>query len=220
VGGQVGVPKAMTAKPPTFDYQPPKGCNGPWAKVVLEVDFSVPAGKQYDRTASIWLGGANIYFGTTQEPDAKNGARWHVERDLSDYAALFRSAQAGQAIINNWLSERYTSAIMGSARLVFYPAGAGTPQGSAADAVYPLSTDPRGNATVVQGGRERLDRELTLPRNVRRAYLDVIAQSQGNDEPWYTCIDDAYVARTQAFALESPYDGAPCKNAAAATCER
>ncbi|MEX1828865.1 peptide-N4-asparagine amidase [Luteibacter sp. CQ10] len=207
--GQTGDPKAMTATPLAFDYRPPEGCAGPWAKVVLEADFSVPAGKQYDRTASIWLGGANVYFGTTQEPDAKNGASWHVERDLTDYAALFRSARPGQAIVNNWLSERYTSAITGSARLVFYPAGAGAPQGVAADAVYPLGADPRGNATIVQDGRETLSRTLTLPRNVTQAYLDVIAQSQGNDEPWYTCIDDAYVARTQTFALESPYEGAP-----------
>src|ERR1700754_5055636 len=94
--GQVGDPKAMTAKPLMFDYQPPKDCGSTWSKVVLEVDFAVPAGRQYDRTAAIWLGGTNLYFGTTQEPDANIGARWHVERDLTDYAPLFRSAQPGQ----------------------------------------------------------------------------------------------------------------------------
>ncbi|MDF4003054.1 peptide-N(4)-(N-acetyl-beta-glucosaminyl)asparagine amidase [Luteibacter sp. PPL552] len=207
--GETGDPKAMTATPLTFDYQPPKACDGPWAKVVLEMDVSVPAGKQYDRTASIWLGGTAIYFGTTQEPSADVGARWHVERDLTDYAALFRGARPGQAIVNNWLSDRYTSAITASARLVFYPAGAVAPAVAPADAVYPLSDDPRGAATVVQDGAQRLHGSLTLPRNVTRAYLDVIAQSQGNDEPWYTCIDDADVTRTQHFALESPYDGAP-----------
>ena len=207
--GQVGDPKAMTAKPLLFDYQAPKDCDDTWSKVVLEVDFSVPAGRQYDRTAAIWLGGTNLYFGTTQEPDAKTGARWHVERDLTDYAALFRTSQPGQVILNNWLSEKYTSVITGSARLVFYPAAHDTAATTAADAVYALSDDPRGEQAALQEGKDRLHKMLTLPRNAERIYMDVIAQSQGNDEPWYTCIDDAYVAQTRNFALESPYDGAP-----------
>lgn len=207
--GQIGDPKAMTAKPLLFDYQPPAECGNAWSKVVLEVDFAVPAGRQYDRTAAIWLGGTNVYFGTTQEPDAKTGARWHVERDLTDYAALFRSVQHGQVILNNWLSDKYTSVIKGSARLVFYPAEHDTPPSTVADAVYALSDDPRGEQAALQDGTDRLHRKLTFPRNAERIYMDVIAQSQGNDEPWYTCIDDAYVAKTQNFALESPYAGAP-----------
>ena len=207
--GQVGDPKAMTAKPVLFDYQPPRDCGDTWSKVVLEVDFSVPAGRQYDRTAAIWLGGTNLYFGTTQEPDAKAGARWHVERDLTDYAPLFRTSQPGQVILNNWLSGKYTSVIQGSARLVFYPAVHDAKAGTGADAVYALSDDPRGEQAALQEGKDRLHKTLTLPRNAERIYMDVIAQSQGNDEPWYTCIDDAYVAQTRDFALESPYDGAP-----------
>jgi len=36
--------------------------------VVLEADDSVTAGRQYDRTAIVRLGGVNLYFGTTMEP--------------------------------------------------------------------------------------------------------------------------------------------------------
>ncbi|HEY4292179.1 peptide-N4-asparagine amidase [Luteibacter sp.] len=207
--GQIGDPKAMTAKPLLFDYAPPKECGKTWSKVVLEVDFSVPAGRQYDRTAGIWLGGTNLYFGTTQEPDATSGARWHVERDLTDYAPLFRDPKPGQVILNNWVSEKYTSVIQASAHLVFYPATQDAPASTAADAVFGLSDDPRGEQAIVQDGKARLHRTLALPRNTERVYMDVFAQSQGNDEPWYTCIDDAYVSKTQTFALESPYDGAP-----------
>ncbi len=215
--GQVGDPKAMTAKPLEFGYQPPKECGTAWSKVVLEVDFSVPAGRQYDRTAAVWLGGTNLYFGTTQEPDARIGAQWHVERDVTDYAPLFRTAQIGQGILNNWLSDKYTSVIHGSARLVFYPAAKGAAPAAGADAVFALSDDPRGSQAALQNGTERLHKQLTLPRNAERIYMDVIAQSQGNDEPWYTCIDDAYVAKTQAFALESPYDGAPLQECGGGT---
>src|SRR5262249_59414197 len=54
--------------PKLFSFAPPTGCSAPWAKVVLAADFSVTAGRQFDRTASIWLGGTNLYFGTTAEP--------------------------------------------------------------------------------------------------------------------------------------------------------
>src|SRR5689334_15723552 len=53
--------------PKSFTFNPPT-CQGPWAKVVLTADFSVEAGRQFDRTAEIWIGGVNIYFGTTSEP--------------------------------------------------------------------------------------------------------------------------------------------------------
>ena len=51
-----------------FDYTPPEACPSPWEKVMFEGDFSVEAGVQFDRTATVWLGGTNIYFGTTMEP--------------------------------------------------------------------------------------------------------------------------------------------------------
>src|SRR5215475_6477417 len=38
----------------SFTFTPPAGCLGPWSKVVLNADFSIQAGRQFDRTASIW----------------------------------------------------------------------------------------------------------------------------------------------------------------------
>src|SRR6185312_1649388 len=42
--------------PKPFSFTPPAGCPGPWAKVVLNADFSIQAGRQFDRTAEIWIG--------------------------------------------------------------------------------------------------------------------------------------------------------------------
>ena len=53
-----------------FTYAPPAGCPGPWAKVVLATDVAVTAGRQFDRTATIFIGGVNVLFGTTAEPRA------------------------------------------------------------------------------------------------------------------------------------------------------
>lgn len=203
-----GDPTAMTAQPHPWHYAPPAACPGPWARVVLEADFSVTAGRQYDRTASLWLEGVNLYFGTTQEPGADVAPRWHVERDLTDYAGLFRHAGEGRAILNNWVSGPYTGVIRGSARLLFYPAAKGVPAAPAADRVYGL-VGGHGAPAPVQDGHAALSRTLLLPRNVERAYLDVIAQSQATDEQWYMCTDDADVAPTREFSLGPPASGDP-----------
>lgn len=178
-----------------FSYAPPAGCSGAWAKVVLEADFSVTAGRQYDRTASLWLGGVNLYFGTTQEPSATVSPAWHVERDLTDYAALLRNAGNGQAIVDNLVNSTYTGVIHGSARLLFYPASARARAADVPDAVYPLGSDPVGSPVTLNTSSDALSRTLSLPTNVERAYLDVFTQSQSNDEFWYTCVPDAYAAQ-------------------------
>ncbi len=56
--------------PKFFTYTPPANCPGPWSAVVLNADWSIDAGRQFDRTAEIWIGGTNVYFGTTSEPSA------------------------------------------------------------------------------------------------------------------------------------------------------
>ncbi|MET3653850.1 peptide-N4-asparagine amidase [Dyella japonica] len=179
-----------------YSYAPPTSCTGAWSKVVLEADFSVTAGRQYDRTATLWLGGVNLYFGTTQEPSASVSPAWHVERDLTDYAALLRNAGQGQAIIGNLVNDTYTGVIHGTARLLFYPASARARAADVPGAVYPLGSDPVGSTATLNTSTDKLARTLTLPTNVERAYLDVFTQSQSGDEFWYTCVPDAYASET------------------------
>jgi len=180
-----------------FSYTPPTGCQGHWSKVVLEADFSVTAGIQYDRTATIWLGGVNLYFGTTEEPSPTVAPSWHVERDLTDYASLLGHAGQGQAIIGNTVNSTYTGVIHGSARLLFYPASVLAPPAQVPDAVYPLGSDPVGSTVSLNNSTSQLTKTLSLPRNVERAYLDVFAQSQNADEFWYTCVPDQYASEVQ-----------------------
>lgn len=180
-----------------YTYAPPTGCGTRWSKVVLEADFSVTAGRQFDRTATLWLGGVNLYFGTTQEPSASVSPSWHVERDLTDYSALLRQPGQGQAVIGNVVNSTYTGVIQGSARLIFYPASARAPAARVPDVVLPLGSDPVGNTTTLNDSSSQLARSLSLPRNVARAYLDVFVQSQNADEFWYTCVPDQYAAEVQ-----------------------
>src|SRR5215471_16478375 len=107
--------------PKFFTFLPPAGCPGPWAKVVLSADFSIQAGRQFDRTAEIWIGGVNVYFGTTSEPSKTVARSWHVERDLTDYTALFNTAQNGRVDLDNLVNSTFTSTLFGTAQLQFYP---------------------------------------------------------------------------------------------------
>jgi peptide N-acetyl-beta-D-glucosaminyl asparaginase amidase A len=175
--------------PKPFSYTPPAACPGPWAKVVLEADFSVTAGRQFDRTAQIALGHANIYYGTTAEPSASVSPSWHVERDLTDYSPLFRIPQSGDVNLGNLVNSTFTGILHGSAALQFYPSSAAAPAPRTADAVLPLSDAP-GGAAFLDTGASLLAPTFSLPANVEGAYLDVVAQSQSSDEFWYACVPD------------------------------
>ncbi len=175
--------------PKAFTYAPPAACPGPWAKVVLVADFSVSAGRQFDRTAQIAIGHANVYYGTTPEPSSALSPSWHVERDLTDYSALLSTAQSGDANIGNLVDSTYTGIITGSAKLQLYPASLVEPAPRSADAVLPLS-DAAGGAALLASTADVLAPTFNLPTNVEAAYLDLVTQSQSNDEFWYTCVPD------------------------------
>ncbi len=170
----------------TFPYAP--SCPGPWAKVVFVGDFSVTAGRQFDRTGSVWLDGTNIYFGTTAEPSAARSPSWHVERDVTDLSAIFQGPSTGQVVLGNIVDSTYTGIISASGKLEFYPATKTIREADVADNVYPLSGSPLGDNQYIHTPQEPLTATYTFPANVRAAYLDVFLQSQIGDEFWYTCL--------------------------------
>lgn len=176
--------------PKTFSYTPPANCPGPWAKVVLTADFTVTEGRQFDRTAQFFLGGANIYFGTTAEPRATLSPSWHVERDVTDLSALFKSDQPGTAILGNFIGisngVTYNGIIYGDVALQFYPATHLDEAPRVPDEVIGLPGNS--GAATVNTTATPYTQTLTLPDNVESAYLDVIAQSQLSDEFWYLCV--------------------------------
>jgi peptide N-acetyl-beta-D-glucosaminyl asparaginase amidase A len=173
-----------------FDYTPPADCPGPWAAVVFEADWSVDAGRQFDRTANIWIGGTNIYFGTTAEPSHDVERTWHTESNLTEYTPLFTTPQAGRVDLGNLVNDMYTSHIHGSAYLQFYPLAQGQTPPPVANLVLPLSASDTGGTVTLTTPSDQLAATFTLPTNVERAYLDVFAQSQHSDEFWYTCAPD------------------------------
>jgi hypothetical protein len=170
-----------------FNYAPPSECHGPWAKVVFSADFTVTAGRQFDRTAQFLIGNMNIFYGTTSEPRAALSPSWHVESDVTDLSAGLQAAQTGHAILGNIVNSTYTGIIYANAQLDFYPADFRDRAPRVADVVVPLPTASVG-AFTLNTTADQLSQSVTLPRNTEEAYLDVFAQSQINDEFWWSCV--------------------------------
>ena len=182
----------------SFSYAPPANCAAPWAKVILVADFSVTAGRQFDRTANIWIGPTNIYFGTTSEPSHTVGRHWEIQRDLTDYSSIFTAAQDGTVDLGNLVDSTYTGILFGSARLLFYPVPHGKTAPVAADQVIGFSAGPTGGTVGLGNSTSLLEETLTLPTNIERIFFDVFAQSQSSDEFWYTCVPNDVAGELQS----------------------
>ena len=204
--------------PKTYSYAPPASCPGPWSKVVFTADFTVTAGRQYDRSAAFYLGQANIYYGTTAEPRAALSPSWHVERDVTDLSALFKTAATGEANIGNFVGVyngvTYNGIIYANAALEFYPASWREPPAKTPDIVVPVEGSG-GDAGTLNTGSDQITQALSLPTNVERVYLDVISQSQSGDEFWYFCVPDDQTGNLESCAntafreTEVTIDGTP-----------
>lgn len=192
--GKQGNGARMDSTPHTLHYRPPANCPGPWSKIVLEVHVSVDAGHQYDRTASIWLDGVNLYFGTTEEPSPGVKRSWDVQRDLTDYSSLLRNPGTVEVRINNWLGPVFSSPMHASAKLLFYPANSTFPAPDVPNKIYALNGKGTTPAKLDRGSN-LLSRSLTFPRNTTRVYLDLFAEPQAHDEFYYVCLDDKVIER-------------------------
>ena len=174
-----------------FNFTPPANCPGPYAKIVLTGDYYITSGVQYDRTSQVFLNDVNIFFGTTPEPINVNNP-WHFERDLSDYAGLFKTAGTGFASLGNEVNSMNTGIIYGTVNLYFYPANASNPaDANAADWVAPVMAAVGGTVqlgAVAQGYQPSYHTLGTLPTNLERLYVDILAQSQNDEEQWFTCL--------------------------------
>ena len=201
--------------PRSFTYTPPAACPGPWDKVILEVNFSITKGIQFDRTANIWLGPTNVYFGTTAEDQPNEGRSWHVERDLTDYSSIFTVTQQGTVDLGNLVNQTYTGVIYGSADVLFYPVAQGQLPPRTADEVIGFSAGPTGGTVSLYTTTDLLEQTLTLPTNISDAVLDVFAQSQSSDEFWYTCVPTPVAGELQSCSntafreSEITIDGTP-----------
>jgi hypothetical protein len=218
----------------TFEFTPPRDCSGPWEKVVLEANFSENGGIQFDRTAILFLGNVNLYFGTTPEPLSALTNTWHVERDITDYSALLSAPQQGTMILQNCTTDcpsPYNTFLNGiftvNADLEFYPARQGHRENRDGlnqrppDQVLALvQTNSSGGVNLpatLSSPTDHLTTSFTLPTNTEQVYLDVTTENQSTDETWWGCfpnnlssINDVYgCGNTNFRETEVTIDGQP-----------
>jgi hypothetical protein len=200
----------------TFPFTPPASCSGPWEKVVLDIDFSENGGRQFDRTATLYLANTNIYFGTTPEPLRTLTNTWHIERDVTDYSALMTIPQTGAMVLQNCTTDcppPFNTELNGvftvNASLEFYPAGHDSgrhhnqERATVPDTVLPLEqSNGSGGLNLpafLFSPTDQFSTTFTLPTNIERAYLDVVSQSQSVDEQWFACFPNDLAAINELF---------------------
>ena len=110
---------------------------------------------------------------------------------MTDLSALFKTTATGEANIGNFVGVSdgvtYNGLIYADAALEFYPASREDPPATTPDIVIPVEGSG-GDAGTLNTTSDQITQALSLPKNVERVYLDVIAQSQSNDEFWYFCV--------------------------------
>ena len=186
-----------------FTYAPPAGCPGAWAKVKLIIELEGPRQNgnpvsalalQFTETGdpnSGWTSGA-LWAGAPQMTD--DIPAWRVERDITEYASLLRTPHfgllSGRYDNVNFDFDDFLETPTATALLVFYPATAQTPAQRVADLVVPISSFEAHDHLPIAAFTG------TFPRNVERAYLDVVSHVSGtggggNTRYWYACAPEA-----------------------------
>ncbi|OLE21541.1 MAG: hypothetical protein AUG49_21785 [Catenulispora sp. 13_1_20CM_3_70_7] len=178
---------------------PPAGCPGPWSKVVLDWSGSV-AGRQYDRLAAVWVGGAEVFRTSTPEPDPA-GISWHVDQDLSAFIPLLRTPQPLVVDLGNVVNTTYTGIYHMAMTVTYYQADKRNPEAAHSDVVVPVSqsTSAPGWWSLNQG--QTASTSVTVPRNTVDARLQVYARGGGCEEFWYSNVPDSYAAAHPDYGL-------------------
>jgi hypothetical protein len=160
---------------PEFEYAPPAGCPGPWAKVIFSVELRGP-GTTGVANVTFGLGDAsrNEFLSTellVAGAQYNSGQQsWRVERDITEYSALLREPRPGFARDSGGYQRDpyWGNNPVASGRMIFYPATPAQPAPEVPDAIFPARFD------------------TMLPRNIERAYLDVYAQLP--PQFWFSCV--------------------------------
>ncbi|MEZ0095899.1 peptide-N4-asparagine amidase [Streptacidiphilus sp. EB129] len=189
----------ISSPPYTGTVTPPKDCPGPWTKVVLDWSGSVQ-GRQYDRLAGVWIGGAEVLRTSTPEPTAA-GISWHLEKDVSSFIPLLRSPQPLAVSLGNVVNSTYTGVYHMTLTLTYYQADRHHPAAQTADQVLPLSSVSSGAGGDGPAGWYSLNpgqsavKTVTLPRNLTGVRLEVYARGGGCDEQWFDSVPNDLAAK-------------------------
>jgi hypothetical protein len=157
------------------------------------------AGRQYDRLAGVWLGGAEIFRTSTPEPDPA-GISWHVAKDISAFIPLLSKPEPLVADLGNIVDSTYTGVYHMTMTFTYYQAQGRYRPAAHADQIVPLSATANGAGVTSAGwytlnAGQSASATVTLPRNLTGVTAEVYARGGGCDEQWFTAVPSDLAAQ-------------------------
>ncbi|KAK6541918.1 hypothetical protein TWF694_007694 [Orbilia ellipsospora] len=170
---------------------PPQSCE--WNTVYFHL-HSTSKGRQYDRLAFLYFNDTELWRTSTAEPTA-NGIYFTYTKDLTHFEVLLR--QNGKLIfdlgntVTNILTGTFTVTLSAHYFKLDLP-----PQQKPADIVLPVSKmqGSNGQASPFSLPNDLAETKLSIPQNVKKAVLSVIASGNADEEFWYTNVPDNLVS--------------------------
>ncbi len=164
-------------------FKPPSDCRPRWTKVVLDWNGRVESA-QIDRLASLWIGGAEVFRGST--PFATQfGAIWHVDKDLTQYTVLFEEPQNITALLPNPQGFSNPGTIFIDATVTFYATDQAYDETAHPNLIVPLSGSKGGAWFNLSDNVKNATITVSLPRNIVSAQMEVYATGHNCEEYWY-----------------------------------
>lgn len=163
---------------------PPADCAGAWNKVVLDWTAS-SKGRQFDRLAGLWIGGAEVLRTSTPEPDP-SGISWHFDRDITEFTPLLHQAQPFVVDLGNIVNDTYTGPYDVTVKVTYYMADRAHPAPKQADVVVPLAADPTQPGWQFLTDGHNYVSKVTVPRNTSRLSAEIYARGGGCEEFWWS----------------------------------
>eukprot|EP01063_Lacrimia_lanifica_P028058 TRINITY_DN4025_c0_g1_i4.p1 TRINITY_DN4025_c0_g1~~TRINITY_DN4025_c0_g1_i4.p1 ORF type:complete len:559 (+),score=118.82 TRINITY_DN4025_c0_g1_i4:44-1720(+) len=177
----------------------PAGMPSDALQVVLTFHGRVK-GVQFDRTGAVWLGDVALLRTTTPEPTPE-GIEWTVQRDVTDYRALFLDDTPRNTTLSipNIVDGTYNGVLYVNVSIALYQieSAAATQSRKIMSLAAPVSSKTGPWKPITAYGTDTVGAEVTLGvRNANEIFLDVFASGHGCEEFWYTNPPDGYANAT------------------------
>jgi hypothetical protein len=140
---------------------------------------------------NVWVGGSQVFQSTTPEPDP-DGITWHVEHDATRYSSLFAQPAPIKVELQNYVDSTYTGVIYGTLQVTYYQATASYPAPEHPDQVVGF---PNADSSYFYGPNDVRSTDVTFPRNLTRAYLELYLKGNSCDEFWFGSQPDDYASQ-------------------------